>query len=103
MGNPMTNAIDSTLELLNHRLPLAQRQSALSPEFAAAHRAILRSQFQTGLIPDPKTLPQGALARLRADDLVVVSKDGTRMVGAYPMTTEPTPHRLVDRKSTRLN
>jgi hypothetical protein len=95
MGDPMTTAIDSALELLNRRLPLAQRQSALPSEFAAAHRAILRSQFQTGLIPDARTLPQGALARLRADDLVVVSKDGTRILGAYPMTTEPTPHRLV--------
>jgi mercuric reductase len=26
---------------------------------------------------------------------VVVSKDGTQILGAYPMTTEPTPHRLV--------
>lgn len=91
----MTTAIDAALERLNRRLPLAQRQAALPPEFAEAHRAILRSQFQTGLIPDPRTLPQGALARLRADDLVVVSKDGTRILGAYPMTTEPTPHRLV--------
>ena len=91
----MTTLIDCALELLNRRLPLAQRQSELSPEFAAAHRAILRSLFQTGLTPDPKTLPQGALARLGADDLVVVSKDGTRILGAYPMTTEPTPHRLV--------
>jgi mercuric reductase len=90
----MTTAIDGALELLNRRLPLAQRQSALPPEFAAAHRAILRSLFQTGLITDPRTLPQGALARLLADDLVVASKDGTRILGAYPMTTEPTPHRL---------
>jgi mercuric reductase len=91
----MTAEIDRALKLLNRRLPLAQRQSALSPEFAAAHRAILRSQFQTGLVPDLQTLPQGALARLRADDLVVVSQDGNRILGAYPMTTEPTPHRLV--------
>jgi mercuric reductase len=91
----MTTAIDDALERLDRRLPLARRQSALSPEFAAAHRGILRSQFQTGLTPDPQTLPQGALERLRADDLLVASKDGTRIVGAYPMTTEPTPHRLV--------
>jgi mercuric reductase len=91
----MKTTIDHALELLNRRLPLAQRQSELPPEFAAAHRAILRSQFETGLIPDPRTLPEGALERLRAGDLVVVSKDGTRIVGAYPMTTEPTPHRLM--------
>jgi mercuric reductase len=91
----MKTAIDCALEQLHRRLPLAQRQAALPPELAEAHRAILRSQFQTGLMPDPKTLPQGALARLRADDLVVVSKDGTQILGAYPMTTEPTPHRLL--------
>jgi len=91
----MTAAIDSALARLNRRLPLAQRQSALPPEFAEAHRAILRAQFQTGLIPDSQALPQGVLARLQADDLVVVSRDGTQIVGAYPMTTEPTPHLLV--------
>ena len=91
----MTAAIEVALARLNRRLPLAQRQAALPPEFAAAHRAILRSQFQTGRVPDPRTLPHGALKRLRADDLVVVSKDGARILGAYPMTTEATTHRLV--------
>lgn len=96
----MTNPIDGALERLNRRLPLAQRQAALSREFATAHRAILRSQFQTGRVPEPHTLPPGALARLRADDLVVVSTDGARILGAYPMTTEPTPHRLMLRGRT---
>jgi mercuric reductase len=91
----MTTLIDGALARLNRRLPVAQRQSALPPEFAAAHRALLRSLFQTGRVPDPQSLPQGALARLRADDLVVVSTDGARILGAYPMTTEATPHRLV--------
>ena len=91
----MTTATERALERLTRRLPLAQRQAVVPPEFADAHRAILRSLFQTGLTPDPATLPHGALARLRTDDLVVVSKDGARILGAYPMTTEPTPHRLV--------
>ena len=92
---PMTTLIDEALERLNRRLPLAQRQSALSPEFAEAHRAILRAQFESGVAPDPRTLPAGALERLRADDLIVVSKDGARILGAYPMTTEETAHRLL--------
>jgi mercuric reductase len=91
----MTNPVDGALERLSRRLPLARRQSALPPEFAAAHRAILRSLYETGRIPDPPALPEGALARLVADDLVVVARDGGRVLGAYPMTTEPTPHRLV--------
>jgi hypothetical protein len=91
----MPTAVDGALERLNRRLPLAQRQSALPPAFAAAHRAILRSLFETGQTPDPQTLPEGALARLMADDLAVVSADGARILGAYPMTTERTPHRLV--------
>src|SRR5512140_2768378 len=90
----MTTAIDGALERLNRRLPLAQRQSTLPPAFAEAHRTLLRSLFETGTTPDPGTLPEGALARLGADDLAVVSDDGARILGAYPMTTEPTPHRL---------
>jgi mercuric reductase len=87
--------VDAALERLNRRLPLAGRQQALPPEYAAAHRAVLRSLYEKGQAPDPATLPEGALARLGADDLVVVSTDGTRILGAYPMTTEPTPHRLI--------
>jgi mercuric reductase len=91
----MTTLIDEALERLNRRLPLARRQSALPPAFAAAHRAILRAQFDSGVAPEAGSVPDGALERLSADDLIVVSKDGARILGAYPMTTEPTPHRLL--------
>jgi hypothetical protein len=90
----MTTAIDGALARLNRRLPLAERQSALPPHYADAHRMILRSLFENGNAPDPQSLPPGALARLQTDDLIVLSEDGTRILGAYPMTTEPTPHTL---------
>lgn len=90
----MNPDIDGALQRLNRRLPLAQRQAALPPDALAAHRAILRSLYETSSPPHP--VPSaGILDRLGTDDLVVLSADGTKILGAYPMTTEPTPHRLL--------
>ena len=99
----MTSAVDAALNRLNLQLPLAARQRSLPPELAALHRAILRSLYERGrpLTCDEiagMVAPAGAdaaLLRLAADDLVVLSEDRRNAVGAYPMTTEPTPHRLI--------
>ena len=98
----MTSAVDAALNRLNLQLPLAARQRSLPPELAALHRAILRSLYERGrpLTCDEiagMVAPAGAdaaLLRLAADDLVVLSEERRNAVGAYPMTTEPTPHRL---------
>ncbi|MBS1854355.1 MAG: alkylmercury lyase family protein [Acidobacteria bacterium] len=96
----MTSLVDSALERLNLRLPLAARLAALPPELVRVHRAILRSLYDTGSPPAPDQIAamlstftlERALDRLDADDLAVLSPDRTRVLGAYPMTSEPTPH-----------
>lgn len=98
----VTGPIDAALERLNAGLPLAARQRGLTEEVAELHRTILRSLYQRGQVPSAAEMAamlvntdvQSALAELRKLDLVVFSKSGS-LAGAYPMTTEPTPHRLV--------
>lgn len=48
-----------------------------------------RDEISERLGPDQV---DGALARLGADDVVVLSGDGREILGAYPVTTENTPH-----------
>ena len=98
----MSDAIGAALERLNRQLPLAARQRRLPGELIGLHRAILRSLYSRGQVPRPDELAalvttngiEPALDELRRRELAVFSKDG-RLAGAYPMTTEPTPHLLV--------
>jgi mercuric reductase len=98
----VTDKIDDSVQRLGRQLPLLNRQQALPPGYADIHRAILRALATTGRPLDRSEiaamLPDGdvddALARLGGDDLVVLSSDGKEAVGAYPMTTEDTPHQL---------
>jgi hypothetical protein len=96
----MSATVDVALERLNLLLPLAARQAALPAELAALHRAVLRSLYDHCRPPEVAEAAcllrdftwQQALDRLGGDDLVVLSADRTRILGAYPMTGEPTPH-----------
>jgi hypothetical protein len=95
----MTGA--APVDRLNAILPLAARQAALPPSLRAMHRAILTGFAEHGAPPAREELGglaeggdfDAALARLVRDDLVVPGADGG-VVGAYPFTLEPTPHRL---------
>lgn len=100
--------IDQGLERLGTQLPLAERQAALPPGYAAIHRAILRSFARAGAPPARAELmevaeedPDVILERLAADDLVVLA--GGTVVGAYPFTLETTPHRLIIDGTVELN
>lgn len=100
--------IDRGLERLGSQLPLAERQRALPPGHAVIHRVILESFARVGAPPARAELeeiaeadPDVILERLAADDLVVL--DGGTVVGAYPFTLEPTPHRLVIEGTVELN
>lgn len=76
------------LERLSSQLPLAARRAALPPDLAARHREILAAYVATGR--PPSLIP--ADATLAAADLVVIG-DG-EVAGAYPFSSETTPHRL---------
>ena len=106
------------LRRLNELLPLKRRQQALPQPLAHIHRLILRSFAEQGrplttneiaaVLGSPQSALH-ALAVLASNDLVVLNtkvvKDekaarisiedpGAKILGAYPMTTETTPHRV---------
>src|ERR1035437_3945221 len=107
------------LRHLNHILPLKRRQASLPAPLVMIHRSILRSLAERGR-PLKRAEIAGmlgnelsalnALAVLGSNDLIVlnsaVTKDpvtkrviihdpaGVEVVGAYPMTTATTPHKV---------
>ena len=98
----MPDRVQKAVERLSGQLPLLGRQQALAAEYAAVHRAILRSLANSGRPPGRTAIAamlsdgavDEALARLGADDLIVLDAAGREVVGAYPLTTEDTPHHL---------
>jgi len=105
------------LERLEQVLPLKRRQQALSAPLRTVHQTILRTLAETGKPPrqaeiaamlGSRASARYALAVLASQDLVVLNtpvtrnerskqpvvEEGAEVVGAYPMTTENTPHRV---------
>lgn len=88
------------LERLTARLPLGTRQRALPAPSRELHRAILVGLCRTGAPPAREELARivapapldDALQALNGLDLIILRRDGT-VAGAYPLTTETTPHR----------
>ncbi|MGF1644207.1 MAG: alkylmercury lyase family protein [Thiotrichales bacterium] len=98
----MSAFIDNSLLRLNELLPLKARQDQLSPTLKALHQAVITSLVTRGRAPSRSDVAaqvgedqvDAALARLGADDLVVLSADRREILGAYPVTTENTPHEV---------
>jgi len=98
---PGTAAADG-LARLEAVIPLAARQRALAAPLRALHRAILRSFALAGRAPRMAELEREmapadlapALRCLADQDLVVLGADHREIAGAYPFTTEATPHRV---------
>jgi hypothetical protein len=98
----MKDKVQLAVDRLGNQLPLQSRQRALPEAYAEVHRQTLRSLASLGRPLDrdeiAALLPSGnvdeALSRLGDDDLVVLDADRRKAVGAYPMTTEDTPHHL---------
>jgi mercuric reductase len=98
----MSDSIQAAVERLARQLPLQERQAALPPAYLEVHRAMLRTLATKGrplsrseiatMLPDGDV--GAVLARLGDDDLVVLNSERQEAVGAYPMTTEATPHHL---------
>ena len=107
------------LQRLNDFLPLKKRQQALPKPLATIHRMILRSLAEQGRPPSTEEIAAvlgsrvsalQALAVLSSNDLIVLNTPVVRdevgrrlslenpdgkIIGAYPMTTEKTPHRVM--------
>jgi mercuric reductase len=98
----MTTSSSNAVQRLNDQLPLKARQIALPSGLAGVHRATLSSLAERGRPLNQSELNElldggdaaVALKRLASDDLVVLNAEGSEIVGAYPMTTEDTPHHL---------
>lgn len=91
--------LDDALARLNSQLPLVGRQRELPSGHAQVHRLILRWFAERGRPPATSDLVAAgandldeALDRLAADDLIV--RVNGEIVGAYPFTTDLTPHHL---------
>jgi mercuric reductase len=113
-----TKDVLQSLAHLQKLLPLKKRQEALAPPLRMVHRAILRALAETGTPPrqteiaamlGSKRSAVHALSVLAKSDLVILNTpvtmderihqptapDTAEVVGAYPMTTENTPHKVV--------
>lgn len=97
----MSQVVDYALNRLLGLLPLAARQATLSPELRKVHQAFLRSLVDRGrplaeaeiaaLAPGHDALT--AIWTLASLDLLVLGRNG-QPAGAYPVTTEMTPHQV---------
>lgn len=98
----MSDTVSQAVQRLNSQLPLKDRHDRLSEPLKALHREAIKSLVMHGR---PPTRPEvaalvgegevdAAIARLGKDDLVVLSKDQRQIVGAYPVTSESTPHEV---------
>lgn len=99
----------SALERLNALLPLKQRQDSLPIDLKRIHQQILRSFALESVAPTTEQLAKvlndggdlaAALQTLAEKDLIVLNGLGNAVAGAYPMTTEQTPHKVsIDKHS----
>jgi hypothetical protein len=96
-------SVAADLERLNSYLPLAARQARLPAATRAVHRNILRFLYEKARAPVladfGDTLPvlpdlHACLQALASEDLLVLDKHTGMPLGAYPITSEQTPHLL---------
>ena len=98
----MDSIIEAALARLNSQLPLKARQDSLPQAVKSLHQHILQHLASQGRPPDADEVTSvpslqdysAGLQRLAADDLVVLDSTGNRIMGAYPLTIESTPHRV---------
>jgi Alkylmercury lyase len=98
----MHDLVKSSVLRLNELLPLKARQDRHAPALQALHRAVIASLVRGGRPPTRAEVAarvgeqqvDAALAQLGNDDLIVLSADRRDILGAYPVTSDPTPHAL---------
>ena len=93
-------SISSSVQRLNRLLPLKARQDRLPATLKALHLSVIESLITRGRPPHRTEVAaaegadqvDAALALLERDDLIVLSPDRLNILGAYPVTSEITPH-----------
>lgn len=98
----MSRSVDEAVARLIQQFPLRRRMDELAPAYCELYRVILKSLIMRGCPPGPAEIAElvgaeqagAAVAALGAADLVVLSEDRHEIVGAYPVTSEQTPHAL---------
>ncbi|MBL8341009.1 MAG: hypothetical protein JNL30_06020 [Rubrivivax sp.] len=103
----MNPLVQSSIARLEQLLPLGERRARMPAPLGAMHRRIVEALVWHGLPPSRTELEKAAgaldvddaLQALSAADLVVLGpprdEGGSRsVVGAYPVTTQRTPHAL---------
>jgi alkylmercury lyase len=111
MRRPLTAKARKGLEKLNSVLPLKSRQESLDEKGLMFHRTFLKTLAEKGRAmtrPEMRDFLgvsdqeiEAIVARLSELDLLVVSCCGGP-VGSYPLTTEPTPHKVTS-NGVRIN
>ena len=94
--------IQAAIYRLHQQLPLQARQDQLTPALKQLHQLILCALAKQGVPPGRNEMAEvvgaaklsAALQRLGAMDLVVLDRTHSVVLGAYPLTTEVTPHQL---------
>jgi len=100
----MQSSVSTALERLNAYLPLASRQARLPGHTRDLHRDILNFLFKKARAPVAadfgNLLPaipdlEAQLRILASHDLLVLDQKTGMPLGAYPLTSEKTPHQIL--------
>jgi len=99
--------ISQAIERLNSLLPLKPRQDELTPELKLLHQHMIHTLIYKGRVLNTQELESlvglsniaSSLQILAGKDLIVIDEDGWTPVGAYPVTLEPTPHKILVNKN----
>ena len=94
--------IQAAIDRLHRQLPFKTRQDQLTPALKQLHQLILRALAKHGVPPARREMIEvigatelaAALRYLGEMDLIVLDAQHATVLGAYPLTTEITPHLL---------
>jgi len=108
INNESAMEIKEAVHRLNTLLPLKARQDKLPVTLKNLHQKVLLTLVEQGrqLTHDEIKTVIGndniieSVQRLGSDDLVVLGNDKQQIVGAYPVTTEVTSHKITVHKHT---
>jgi len=95
--------IKMAVNKLNALLPLKARVEKLPSNLKVLHKQVLYSLVNQGSPPTRDELNdalgeecvENSLEKLGSDDLIVLDAEGRLAVGAYPVTIEKTPHKIL--------